>query len=348
VVCAVVSLDELGPHGFSNGLVESAAEPPAPRKEWLRRYAIGPHAVGSMNTQKRSMYAILHLATGRSHLKSYLVAADSDDEPIKDGYSSVLYDHGDRYSVRVKHLEQVEITAVVDVERARLQATLPTLTCEICEKPAVLFCPSDSAHLCAEHDQELHSRSKLLSRHKRVPITESPFQFGYCADHPGERYDSFCITCHQFICPHCRLFGSHSSEVTREHELRPTGELHTEALSRTVAGDKHANERNGLLENLSIKHEMLTAIQVNYEEVMRLLDEQVQKLVVRIEEEQTESAHSLTSAQKVAYQTGLYFERFRSFQVCLEATQPTADYLSSVAKHDKAINLVLQHMKAVP
>ena len=53
-------------------------------------------------------------------------------------------------------------------------------------------------------------------------------------------------------------------------------------------------------------------------QVMRLLDEQVQRLVRRIAEEQVESSHNLTDAQKVAHLTGKYFERFRKFQGCLE------------------------------
>ncbi|KAL8437422.1 hypothetical protein ACSSS7_001017 [Eimeria intestinalis] len=99
-----------------------------------------------------------------------------------------------RMMYRVKKGSQVLPSVVLEFSFVSLLIEVSQPMCEVCELlPATLFCPADRAHLCDECDELHHSGSRLLSRHKRLPVTHSPFQFGQCPNHPSEMIDCVCM-----------------------------------------------------------------------------------------------------------------------------------------------------------
>lgn len=73
---------------------------------------------------------------------------------------------------RVKRADQVLPSAVLEFEMKPLRIHVPQPVCELCEAlPATLFCPADRAHLCDECDERVHSSTRMLARHTRVPAT---------------------------------------------------------------------------------------------------------------------------------------------------------------------------------
>ncbi|OEH76035.1 b-box zinc finger domain-containing protein [Cyclospora cayetanensis] len=99
-----------------------------------------------------------------------------------------------RMQYRVRKSTQVLPSLVLEFAFQSLLIEVSQPMCEVCTfLPATLFCPADRAHLCDECDQLHHSASRLLARHKRLPVTHSPFQFGQCPNHPSEMIDCVCM-----------------------------------------------------------------------------------------------------------------------------------------------------------
>ncbi|PHJ16945.1 b-box zinc finger domain-containing protein [Cystoisospora suis] len=77
-----------------------------------------------------------------------------------------------RVLYRVRRADQVLPSVVLEFEMKPLRIHVPQPVCELCEAlPATLFCPADRAHLCDECDERVHSSTRMLARHNRVPAT---------------------------------------------------------------------------------------------------------------------------------------------------------------------------------
>lgn len=78
-----------------------------------------------------------------------------------------------RVVYRVKRAAQVLPVHFLEFEfRSLVTLDVSPPSCEVCEvAPATVFCPAEKCHLCVECDHKHHTAAKLLSRHKRLPVT---------------------------------------------------------------------------------------------------------------------------------------------------------------------------------
>ncbi|UKK02563.1 hypothetical protein MACK_002656 [Theileria orientalis] len=76
--------------------------------------------------------------------------------------------------------------------------------CDNCQNDvATIYCPSDTARICAKCDVRLHSNNKVVSRHIRVPLSEMPRPYTKCKLHQTKSYHMFCTVCETPICQLC-------------------------------------------------------------------------------------------------------------------------------------------------
>lgn len=214
-------------------------------------------AVGVMGTQD--------LSTGAWRVPEHLSSLVSMEPPVADNLKA---------TVVVRQSDQVLPVALVEVAFDPLRIELPRFNCEMCEsKPADVYCAADRAHLCSTCDASHHAISALFSKHKRVPVEQSPSQFGKCPDHPGESLDCVCMDCLDLLCAHCVLVGSHASKEFKTHKLISTVECFKAAMMRTSPVDLAAKETAAILtEKLESRHQELTDVYCNFDQLQHNLD----------------------------------------------------------------------------
>lgn len=107
--------------------------------------------------------------------------------------------------------------------------------CDSCNKEAAtLWCAADSAALCPDCDEYLHSRNKLTRRHVRVSINEREAPPPPCKEHIGEKMTLYCPSCRIPLCRVCRSHGSHSSGPSALHRIVLLKDAYAAALADTA------------------------------------------------------------------------------------------------------------------
>ncbi|GIX64479.1 zinc finger protein [Babesia caballi] len=90
---------------------------------------------------------------------------------------------------------------------AAAEETFALPLCDSClNDAATLYCPSDSARICAKCDEKLHSHNKVVSRHIRMPLNQvmqMPRPVARCRLHRTKVYTMYCTVCHVPICQLC-------------------------------------------------------------------------------------------------------------------------------------------------
>jgi hypothetical protein len=169
------------------------------------------------------------------------------------------------------------------------------VTCEMCNAAsATIYCDQDKAHLCDECDRNHHSQTKLLVRHARLPVYHSPFQFGFCKEHSGDKYECVCLECGELLCQLCLLVGSHAN--LSEHPIVSTIDAFRISLSpgagfiadpdgvkeiivkRTYVSEAFfavSEKRKALLEGLKQRHSLIVQAEANHSAIQHTLDKQL-------------------------------------------------------------------------
>ncbi|KAJ5079887.1 zinc finger protein constans-like 10 [Anaeramoeba ignava] len=165
--------------------------------------------------------------------------------------------------------------------------------CDFCEKKqATVWCENDKAKFCSECDLEYHSSNKLLSRHKRVPITQAETSYGKCPIHPDVEIEFYCPICKISVCVHCKMVGNHSTGEAATHKLIPINSAYQEAIVSSKINDPVLQRRK----STAISNEKL--IQKRIEEIennTKFIKEYLAKLV-----EQTTNTLDLLTEEKIS------------------------------------------------
>ncbi|PFH36410.1 B-box zinc finger domain-containing protein [Besnoitia besnoiti] len=241
-----------------------------------------------------------------------------------------------RVLYRVKRAEQVLPAVVLEFEMKPLRIQVLQPVCELCEVlPATIYCPADRAQLCDECDERVHSATRMLSRHVRVPATHSPFQFGFCPYHPSEMIDCVCMTCFVALCPHCILIGSHSSADFSEHPLISTVDAYKMVMQDASPSEEAIRERRRRIDReLVEKHRQLSQLHSNFVSVQKRIDEATRNLIGQLSTLKERKTNYLLAIKRELLSEMLVIEWMEAFFAHLRLSLNPADFLSYKHKFD--------------
>ncbi|CBZ51957.1 putative B-box zinc finger protein [Neospora caninum Liverpool] len=267
---------------------------------------------------------------------------DDGDRGATDNGANGVY----RVLYRVKRAEQVLPTAVLEFEMKPLRIQVLQPVCEMCEAlPATLYCVADRAQLCAQCDERVHSATRMLARHIRVPASHSPLQFGFCPYHPSEMIDSVCMTCFVALCPHCILIGSHSSADFSEHPLISTLDAYKMLMQDASPSEEALQERRRRIDReLVEKHRQLGQIHSNFLSVQKRIDEATKNLVGQLSAMKERKTNYLLAVKRELLSEMLVIEWMETFFAHLRLSLNPAEFLSYKHKFDLTMNVFLTRL----
>ncbi|KAK6591145.1 B-box zinc finger domain containing [Cryptosporidium xiaoi] len=237
---------------------------------------------------------------------------------------------------QVKFCDQILPTMLVEVEFKPLRIEISQPICEMCEiNISTLYCESDKAHLCASCDEYHHSSSRLLSKHQRVPVSQSPYQFGFCPHHSTERIDSVCVNCYIPLCPHCILIGQHSSGDAAEHILISTTDAIRMAYSGVSQSDLELHKRKRqLVEYLSSRHDHINDIRSNYDDIQERIELASKSLLQQLVALRERKMSFIMSIKRQLLTELLLIEWMEAFFAHLRLALLPSDFLVYSHRHD--------------
>ncbi|KFG28976.1 B-box zinc finger domain-containing protein, partial [Toxoplasma gondii p89] len=243
-----------------------------------------------------------------------------------------------RVLYRLKRADQVLPTAVLEFEMKPLRIQVRQPVCEMCEVlPATLYCPADRAQLCDTCDERVHSATRMLARHVRVPANHSPLQFGSCPYHPSEMIDSVCMTCFVALCPHCILIGSHSAADFSEHPLISTLDAYKMVMQDSSPSEEALLERRRRIDReLVEKHRQLGQLHSNFLSVQKRIDEASKNLVGQLSAMKERKTNYLLAVKRELLSEMLVIEWMETFFAHLRLSLSPAEFLSYKHKFDLA------------
>ncbi|XP_026191242.1 uncharacterized protein LOC34618390 [Cyclospora cayetanensis] len=241
-----------------------------------------------------------------------------------------------RMQYRVRKSTQVLPSLVLEFAFQSLLIEVSQPMCEVCTfLPATLFCPADRAHLCDECDQLHHSASRLLARHKRLPVTHSPFQFGQCPNHPSEMIDCVCMVCFVALCPHCILIGHHSAADFSEHPLISTLDAYKMSMQGTSPSEEALSlRREKILKDLQDNHRLLARLHANFVSVHRKIDDSNKALMEQLQILKNRQVGFLQAIKRELLTECLIIEWMEAFFAHLRLALCPSDYLNYQHRHD--------------
>eukprot|EP01054_Gregarina_sp_Poly1_P000555 Gregarina_sp_Poly_1__554@NODE_1132_length_4988_cov_108_528145_g782_i0_p3_GENE_NODE_1132_length_4988_cov_108_528145_g782_i0NODE_1132_length_4988_cov_108_528145_g782_i0_p3_ORF_typecomplete_len357_score40_91zfB_box/PF00643_24/0_0011zfB_box/PF00643_24/0_0024CEBP_ZZ/PF16366_5/0_004CEBP_ZZ/PF16366_5/1_2e03_NODE_1132_length_4988_cov_108_528145_g782_i02951365 len=161
------------------------------------------------------------------------------NESAATGHKSDYFMHDIQQWAKLKYPQMQALPILmcdIDFRPLRIEVALPM--CDDCGvASAEAYCPAEKTHFCDSCDGAHHSRSNLVAKHIRRPITDSPHIFGCCVDHPAAVIESVCLACHQTLCSYCLLLGNHSMVSKMEHPIVST----VEAFRLSVSKDNNVS-----------------------------------------------------------------------------------------------------------
>eukprot|EP00923_Selenidium_pygospionis_P010609 GHVN01018498.1.p1 GENE.GHVN01018498.1~~GHVN01018498.1.p1 ORF type:complete len:461 (-),score=52.87 GHVN01018498.1:108-1358(-) len=251
----------------------------------------------------------------------------------------VLPQHTFRHDYVVYDSSQVVPRYLVQFE---CDPTLPELfavpLCDYCqEASATLWCSADSARLCLECDNAMHTHNKIVTRHIRVPLNEASRSFGKCLQHPDDTYELFCTVCRVPVCRLCRPSHLHRSSVGSNEPgstLIDLGVGYRGALQTCKEPHAVLNRRKKrLLEKLEEVQSLLDDVRANCLEgeqrIFALAEQATNELQVLTEEKMS----ILLSDQLEAARQLSQIEWSKQFVKYSQSILPPADFLMAWLRH---------------
>ncbi|KAJ1612210.1 B-box zinc finger domain-containing protein [Cryptosporidium canis] len=237
---------------------------------------------------------------------------------------------------QIKFCDQILPTMLVEVEFKPLRIEISQPICEMCDiNISTIYCESDKAHLCASCDEFHHSSTRLLSKHQRVPVSQSPYQFGFCPHHSTERIDSVCMNCYISLCPHCILIGQHSSGDAAEHILISTTDAIRMAYSGVSQSDLELHKRKKqLADYLSGRHNHINDIRSNYDEIQERIEIASKSLLQQLSSLRERKISFIMSIKRQLLTELLLIEWMEAFFAHLRLALLPSDFLVYSHRHD--------------
>ena len=216
-----------------------------------------------------------------------------------------------------------EFKAEIDATRPPEKVEPFSTVCEICESvPANVYCDQDKAHLCFSCDESHHASSKLLMHHVRVPLYHSPFQFGFCQVHAGDRYECVCLDCGVLLCSLCLLVGDHSQ--LSDHRIVSTMEAFRLSLTETL---RESEMKARMMTEMGKMHALVVQAESNHWNIQQGLDTELRSVLNVLVEMKLKRIHYIQSVRRQSLLIVTLLEWFESFLVHARLSLPPSGWL---------------------
>ncbi|CRH01522.1 conserved Plasmodium protein, unknown function [Plasmodium relictum] len=260
------------------------------------------------------------------------------------GYYSYIY--------KVKSSEQILPLYLIEFEFKCLRIDVSIPSCEYCyTAKAIFYCYNDKAHLCDTCDIKHHEKNKILKNHKRIHVSESPYQFGKCPYHPHELLENVCMKCFCSLCSNCLLIGNHSSISHRNHPITNIKDAFVLSNRKmSISEINLENRKSRILNLLKKKHKLLSEIYSNYASLQKRIDTLYKYIINELKTVKKKKVDFLMALKRSILSELLVIEWVEAFFFHTKLSLNLSDFISYQKKHDllthfltlkeKEINLV--------
>ena len=189
---------------------------------------------------------------------------------LPEGYDSMRVSGNDEFIVfKPNQINTVHIFKLKGGDNISSKP-LNCLECDNCHKNlAVCWCVNDQMKLCQQCDEKIHKVSEVLKKHERKPLGEALPLYQPCPEHPDNKVQYYCPTCHLPLCMECKVKGSHSHKDTQKHKLIPIADMYERASVQMNAPNKIRLARERAVTQAIIEaEETLQALQNNLKNVI--------------------------------------------------------------------------------
>lgn len=299
-------------------------------------------------------FLLCFIAAGRSLARPLNEIPKYFPSQIPEHYSStVFFETSETHSrfrqiYNVKRSEQVLSVALVEIQMVRLSIHVSAPLCEMCEeKPASLFCAADRAHLCSACDTVHHANvegNELLARHKRVPVAETPFQFGLCAYHPSESIESVCVSCWTPLCALCQLVGRHAGPKFIDHTVISTIDAFALAMRSASPADVKNQERMDKLVAYQKARQLdVSTVHSTFDRLASRLDQMCRSLISKIRATHAKRIRYIQAARRELLAGALALEWHQIFFKHARLTLPPAEFIQAARSHTNLVKYILNN-----
>ncbi|EDL46260.1 hypothetical protein, conserved [Plasmodium vivax] len=264
--------------------------------------------------------------------------------PMK-GTSANLGRGGTNYSYiyKVKAAEQVLPLLLIEFEFKCLRVDISVPICEYCyTAKAIYYCHNDKVHLCNICDIKHHEKNKILKNHRRMPISESPYQFGKCAYHPNEVVESVCMKCYCSLCPTCLLIGSHSKGNYRNHPIVNIKDAFILSNQKKSLSDINLeNRKSRILLLLKKKHKLLAEIYSNYTSLQKRIDTLYRYIIDELKVLKKKKMQYIMALKRAVLSQLLTIEWTEAFFYHTKLSLNLSDFILYQKKHQLAVQFLI-------
>ncbi|ETB56325.1 hypothetical protein YYC_05757 [Plasmodium yoelii 17X] len=240
------------------------------------------------------------------------------------------------YLYKVKNSEQLLPLLLIKFEFKCLRVDISIPICESCSiNNALYYCYNDKVHLCDICDIKHHDKNKILKNHKRIHISESPFQFGKCPYHPSELVETICMKCFCSLCSNCLLIGNHSKGSYRNHPIMNIKEAYILSNQKKSLSDiSIENRKIRVLNLLKKKHKLLSEIYSNYASLQKRIDTLYEYIMSELKKIKKKKINFLMALKRSVLSEMLIIEWMEAFFFHAKLSLNLSDFILYQKKHE--------------
>ncbi|SPJ12779.1 conserved Plasmodium protein, unknown function [Plasmodium sp. DRC-Itaito] len=264
-------------------------------------------------------------------------------------YNNVLKNNYS-YIYKVRNSEQILPLYLIEFEFKCLRVDISIPVCEYCySTKAITYCYNDKVHLCDICDIKHHEKNKILKKHKRIHISESPYQFGKCPYHINELIESVCMKCFCTLCPSCILIGTHSKCLDQDddnnnHPIMNIKDAFILSNQRKSLSDiSLENRKTRILQLLKKKHKLLSEIYSNYSSLQKRIDMLYQYIINEIKFLKKKKINFLMSLKRAVLSELLIIEWMEAFFFHTKLSLNISNFIIYQKKHQLLIHYLINN-----
>ncbi|ETW33919.1 hypothetical protein PFTANZ_05373 [Plasmodium falciparum Tanzania (2000708)] len=254
------------------------------------------------------------------------------------------------YIYKVRNSEQILPLYLIEFEFKCLRVDISIPVCEYCySTKAITYCYNDKVHLCDICDIKHHEKNKILKNHKRIHISESPYQFGKCPYHINELIESVCMKCFCTLCPSCILIGTHSKcfdqdDDNNNHPIMNIKDAFILSNQRKSLSDiSLQNRKTRILQLLKKKHKLLSEIYSNYSSLQKRIDMLYQYIINEIKFLKKKKINFLMSLKRAVLSELLIIEWMEAFFFHTKLSLNISNFIIYQKKHQLLMNYLINN-----
>ncbi|SBT77957.1 conserved Plasmodium protein, unknown function [Plasmodium ovale] len=239
------------------------------------------------------------------------------------------------YMYKVRNSEQILPFLLIEFEFKCLRVDISIPICEYCcTAKAVYYCYNDKAHLCDICDIKHHEKNKILKNHKRIHISESPFQFGKCPYHPNELVENVCMKCFCSLCPNCLLIGNHGRGNFRNHPITNIKDAFILSNQKKSLSDiAIENRKIKIVHLLKKKHKLLSEIYSNFTSLQKRIDILYKYIINELKYIKKKKINFLMALKRSVLSELLIIEWMEAFSFHTKLSLNLSDFILYQKKH---------------